>query len=570
MDWRLRQAGAASVNSVALVSEPGEDNTYGLDDVIRVRVTFSEAVDVTGNPQLTIDLDPAHWGEKWAFYEGGSGTAELTFAYTVAEQNESTQGIAVLTDTLALNGGTIRSTANGIGADLSHTGLDHDANHKVDWQANSPATGAPTITGTAQVGETLTADTSGISDDDGLTNATFSYQWLADDADISGATGSTYTLADADEGKAVKVRVSFTDDGGNEETLTSAATAAVSGQPPEPLTVTLENAPASHDGSGSFTFDLRFSEEVKLSYQSLRDHAFTVTGGTVRKAQRLDEQSNIRWQVTVQPDSNADVTAVLPVTTDCEAQGAICTKDGARPLSNSISVTVVGPVDNSPAIGAPTITGTAQVGETLTADTSGISDDDGLTNATFSYQWLADDADISGATGSTYTLADADEGKAVKVRVSFTDDGGNEERLVSVSTTAVAGATPQEVTGVAVVSDPGDDDTYGLDDVIRVRVTFSEAVDVNTTDGTPRLKIDMDPAHWGEKWAVYESGSGTTELIFAYTVVEPNTSTQGIAVLADTLELNGGTIRSTASDTGADLAHDGLSHDPEHKVNWEG
>ena len=64
-----------------------------------------------------------------------------------------------------------------------HTGLDHDANHKVDWQANRTAAGAPTIAGTARVGETLTADTSGISDADGLGNATFSYQWLADDAD---------------------------------------------------------------------------------------------------------------------------------------------------------------------------------------------------------------------------------------------------------------------------------------------------------------------------------------------------------------------------------------------------
>ena len=53
-------------------------------------------------------------------------------------------------------------------------------------EANSPATGAPTISGTAQVGETLTADTSGVSDADGLTNATFTYQWLADDADVPG------------------------------------------------------------------------------------------------------------------------------------------------------------------------------------------------------------------------------------------------------------------------------------------------------------------------------------------------------------------------------------------------
>ena len=83
----------------------------------------------------------------------------------------------------------------------------------------------------AQVGEALAASTSGISDAQGLDNATFSYHWLTDDVDISGATGSSYTLVQADEGKAVKVRVSFTDDAGNDETLTSAASAAVAPQP---------------------------------------------------------------------------------------------------------------------------------------------------------------------------------------------------------------------------------------------------------------------------------------------------------------------------------------------------
>ena len=153
---------------------------------------------------------------------------------------------------------------------------------------NSPATGAPAITGTAQVGETLTADASGIADADGLTNVTYSYQWLADDAEIAGATSLTYTLVDADEDKAIKVEVTFTDDAGNNETLTSAATDAVA----------------------------------------------------------------------------------------------------------------AAPTPNSPATGAPTINGTAQVEETLTADTSGVADADGLSNVQYEYQWLADDSEIAGAIGS--------------------------------------------------------------------------------------------------------------------------------------------------------------------------
>ena len=86
----------------------------------------------------------------------------------------------------------------------------------------------PTITGTAQVGQTLTAVTTGITDANGLTSPTYTYQWIrvnGSEADISGANSSTYTLVDADLGKTITVRVTFDDDAGNTETLTSAATA---------------------------------------------------------------------------------------------------------------------------------------------------------------------------------------------------------------------------------------------------------------------------------------------------------------------------------------------------------
>ena len=196
----------------------------------------------------------------------------------------------------------------------------------VETRPNSPATGAPTISGTVRVGETLTAETSAIADADGMSKAVFIYQWLADDADIAGATSDTYTLVADDVDKAIKVRVIFTDDKNNPETLTSAATAGVEPRP------------------------------------------------------------------------------------------------------------------NSPATGAPSISGTAQVGETLTVDTSGIDDADGMSGAVFSYQWLANGADIAGATSSSYTLVDADAGKAIKVRVSFRDDRNHQESLTSAATAAVTAA----------------------------------------------------------------------------------------------------------------------------------
>ena len=206
--------------------------------------------------------------------------------------------------------------------------------------ANSAATGAPGIDGSAVVGQTLTATTSEIVDDDGIADAVFNYQWLAGDAAIEGATASTYTVVAGDAGKVIKVRVTFTDDAGNEESLTSQATAAVT----QPLTATIHGAPDSHDGRKKFTFELRFSDELKqsFSFKTLRDHAFTVTGGKVVRAKRLEKGGNARWEIHVRPNSANDVTVVLPATTDCDANGAICTSDG-RMLSNRLELTVSGP-----------------------------------------------------------------------------------------------------------------------------------------------------------------------------------------------------------------------------------
>ena len=245
---------------------------------------------------------------------------------------------------------------------------------------NNLATGAPVITGTPRVGETLTASSTGIKDSDGLTNATFTYQWLADDADISGATGSTYILVDADQGKTVTVRVTFTDDLGNEESLTSAATAEVKPQ----LTAATQSVPSAHEGQNTtFTFQLRFSEEPHdgFSYETMRADAFTVTGGSVTGARRLDAPSNIGWEIRVAPTGNGDVVIVLPPTTNCNAQGAVCTDDG-RMLSERVEITVPGPstdatlsgltlsgVTLSPAFGPDTHSYSAEVGSEVTTVT---------------------------------------------------------------------------------------------------------------------------------------------------------------------------------------------------------
>ena len=246
-------------------------------------------------------------------------------------------------------------------------------------------------------------------------------------------------------------------------------TAAASGQPgsgelnveedeeeeTEPLTARFEGLPeAGHGGGGTpFAFQLVFSEAVSTTPEALRDHALAVTNATVEAASRVDGRSDL-WEVRLTPESDAMVTVSLSPLAGCDAAGAVCTEDG-RMLSVGAARVIPGPPPNSPATGQPTISGTAQVGQTLTADTTGIADEDGLDNVTFSYQWMADDANIQGATGSSYTLADRDEGKAIKVIVSFTDDANNEESLPSAATDAVTAlpGKPQSLAGKATTQE---------------------------------------------------------------------------------------------------------------------
>ena len=133
----------------------------------------------------------------------------------------------------------------------------------------------------------------------------------------------------------------------------------------------------------------------------------------------------------------------------------IATNDvGDGPASTEAKGTPAGGVseqtteaENSAPTGLPGIGGTPQVDQTLTADTSPIDDEDGLTNVSYSYQWIAGGSDIAGATGSTYTLTSSEQGQTIQVRVTFTDDADNEETLTSEATVEVAAAGPASAHG---------------------------------------------------------------------------------------------------------------------------
>ena len=432
---------------------------------------------ITGSPTVgeTVTADTSE-------IEDANGLINASFSYQWERQDLVTEDV---TDILGATGATYEVTSDdrdsAIRVSVSYT--DDDGNNVTltsFWvltitPPNNLPTGAPTISGTAQVGETLTADTSDIGDADGLTNVSYSYQWVANDgtsdSDITGETASTYTLVDADEGKTVRVKVSFTDDAANEETLTSAATAEVAGEVTAGVRAEPPGRPRNLTGAANA------DGTVTLSWDAPNDDS--VTGYQILRRRPREGEGTLLVHVndtgsTATEYTDNDVTPDVLHAYRVKAINAV----GLSRQSNFVNMTPALPAEpaqNSPATGRPAISGTAQVGETLTADTSGISDADGLADATFAYQWLADGTGIDGATGDAYILTTSEMGKIIKVRVSFTDDAGNEETLTSTATGTVSPAVqPQTanssatgvptVTGTAQVGETLSVDTSGIAD----------------------------------------------------------------------------------------------------------
>ncbi|MFC3615324.1 beta strand repeat-containing protein [Lutimaribacter marinistellae] len=148
--------------------------------------------------------------------EGGSGKDQA-----IIDSNSGDAAVSVVTGgiqvTSAAGVDLIRNTVETVV--FNDMSMSYD---ELGGQSNNEPNGAVTITGDLVAGETLTADTSTLSDSDGL--GVLSYQWLRNGADIAGATGQTHQLTADDVGAAMSVRVSYTDGLGTNETVTSAAT----------------------------------------------------------------------------------------------------------------------------------------------------------------------------------------------------------------------------------------------------------------------------------------------------------------------------------------------------------
>ncbi len=306
----------------------------------------------------------------------------------------------------------------------------------INAPTNTPPTGLPAISGTTTQGETLTVDTSGISDADGPASLPFTYQWNrrsgSTDTAIGGATNSTYILTQDDVGQMITVSVRYTDAGNTSEgPLTSVPTAAVANT-------------------------------------------------------------------------------------------------------------------NDAPTGVPTISGTTTQGETLTADTSGITDVDGPASLPFTYQWNrrsgSTDTAISGATNSTYILTQDDVGETITVTVRYTDAGNTQESLTSQAVSIEAAAnTPPTTTGLAVSTNEDTPYTFAAGDF-----NFN---DTDSGDNLVEVRIDSLPASANGSLALSSTAVTAGDMIAAAAipnlVYTPVTNVNGDATF--TFSVSDGTAFSATA-----------------------
>ena len=464
-----------------------------------------------------------------------------------------------------------------------------------DTPPNSPAAGAPIIIGKPELDETLTADVSNIRDANGLTNVSYSYQWIrvmgSMETQIPGATGSTYEVATDDSGHQLKVRVNFTDDLDYPEELESALTAMVvipgvtpvititadppsvtegmaatftitatpaptitltvnvsvtetantlSGTPPSTVTISAGHTTATltvatHDddvdehasmvkarlqagtgytiGDPSSASVLVMDDEVTISTDATLS-SLTINPGVLNPA--FDPETLSYTASVPNADSTITVTTIpnnegatislngqnttsldIPFTGDTlNITITVTAEDNTTQLTYTITVTRQEPIPNRPATGAPTISGTPEVGELLTADVSNIADADGLENVAYTYQWIrvmnGEETEIPNATSSTYEVVTADIGHQLKVRVNFTDDAGHAEELESALTSTVAAPVVTPV--LAISANPttiteGTAATFTITTTPAPTTAITVSVSVTQTedvlDGTP-------------------------------------------------------------------------------------
>ena len=419
---------------------------------------------------------------------------------------------------------------------------------------NNIATGAPTITGTPRVGEVLTADTSAIEDDDGLSNVSYVYQWLhvdgMDEAAISDATKSTYRLTIDDVDKNIKVKVTFDDDLGNAEgPLFSVPTEAIS----EGITLAATSDLIPTDLAG---------DRFRLIFITYQGHAATST-----------DIENYNTYVQSQATASNALAGIKTHSSSFRVLGSTADVDARDNTYTTYT-------DDEPGVPIYWLNGN-KVADDYADLYDGSWDDeanptfrDGNTTSptviwtgskTNGTEWI-ETGSVSRALGESYVQTgrlNHDPGGPLETNLA-SDPAIEDFRYYALSPVFVI---PSRVNSVALTSDPnddsrtGDDDTYAIDDTLEATVSFNVAADIT---GSPELTLLFGTA---EKTASCAAATNTTIMVCSYTVVLNDTALLGVGVKANSLTLNGGTITETGETTSVSLAHDAVGLQSGHEVD---
>ena len=419
-------------------------------------VAFTVSLSATSSQQVTVDYATSDGtATSGTDFTAESGT--LTFA---ANETSKTVSVATTDDSVDENDETftltLSSATNATLGDATATGTINDNDESLPTVGVSDASAAEgdavafTVSLSAASSQQVTVD---YATSDGT--ATSGTDFTTESGMLTFAANETTKT----------VSVATTDDSVDEEdetftlTLSSPANAALGDATATgtindndvsttPLTASFSDMPASHAGE-EFTFGLAFSENVELSYATLRDTALVVTGGEVKTAQRQQQGSNQAWNITVDPDGQGAVTITLPETTDCDAVDAICTGDG-RPLSHSLSSVVAGPA----------IIPAVSVSDASAAEGDAVAFAVSLSSAS-SQQATVDYATSDGTatsgtdfTTESGTLTFAANETTKTVSVATTDDSADEDNeTFTLTLSSPANATLGDATATGTIDD---------------------------------------------------------------------------------------------------------------------
>ncbi|RQP23189.1 DUF4347 domain-containing protein [Piscinibacter terrae] len=564
------------VPTVGSVSVP-TNGTYVAGQNLDFTVNFSEAVTVDstgGTPRIAVTLDTG--GTVYANYLSGSGSTALVFRLTVATGELDTTGIT-LGSGIDTNGGTVRdavgnntvATLNGVG---STTSVLVDAIDPTVASVSVPSSGnynaGDVLTFTVNASEAVVVNTTGgtprlVLDIGGATAyanyvsgsgssaLVFQYTVLAGDTDTNGIAISSLQT----NGGTLR------DTAGNTMALTLSgvgSTAGVLVDTTAPTPSAIVRTATTPTNAASVGYTVTFSEDV--SGVDATDFSLVTTGGaagSIASVTQVDAHTytvavnGITGTGTLRLDLNASGTGIVDTAGNAITgglAGAVYNVDRNAPTVSSVSVPT-----NGTYVAGQNLDFTVNFSEAVTVDSTGGTPRIAVTLDTGGTVY-ASYVSGSGTSALVFRLTVATgelDSTGIAVGASLDTNGGTVRDAVgnnAVATLNGVGSTTGVLVDaidptVASVSVPSSGN-YNAGDLLTFTVNASEAVVVNTTGGTPRLALDIGGA---TAYANYVSGSGSTALVFQYTVLAGDTDTNGIAI--GSLQTNGGTLRDTAGNT---------------------